>query len=419
VRQVANLRTIALIWLAWALIMISYQAYVPARLQPQRPDYALTWTPNLTKTNQGGEPYYAEPFLNSHVAWDSGFYLSIAIAGYDDPQMWAIPPTFSWNNPQSQLKGDRPDWITISHAFYPFYPLMMRVLMFPLGLLGLNVVATATLSGVMVSLLGTLGAMLALWDLARDEWGDAVGRRAAFYLLIFPAGMFLAEVYTEGLFLGLSFGAIALARRQRWVWVGLLAMAATGTKAAGVLIVLPLVWYWWQAGEPKKLLRQFSLTAIGKALLVCSPILVYQIWSVCLGKPFQIVQSAYFGRGLLLIRQSYRVWGEAWASMLSSNLQARAYYLVEFAAIGLGCIACFWLWQRNRPLAVYSLITILFALTSGSAQGMHRYVMAAPAIFLLPAQWGENEAFDRAWTLANVLLMGVFAATFSFGFWAG
>jgi hypothetical protein len=68
---------------------------------------------------------------------------------------------------------------------------------------------------------------------------------------------------------------------------------------------------------------------------------------------------------------------------------------------------------------VYSLLAITFSLTSGSAQGMHRYVMAAPVIFLLPAWWGRYEAFDRVWTLLNVLVMGVFAVMFSADFWAG
>jgi hypothetical protein len=75
---------------------------------------------------------------------------------------------------------------------------------------------------------------------------------------------------------------------------------------------------------------------------------------------------------------------------------------------------------RRRPaLSLYSLAVIVFSLTSGSAQGMQRYVLAAPVIFLVLARWGRHEAFDRAWTLASVLLMGVFAIMFSYDFWAG
>ncbi len=50
---------------------------------------------------------------------------------------------------------------------------------------------------------------------------------------------------------------------------------------------------------------------------------------------------------------------------------------------------------------------------------MHRYVIAAPVIFLLLARWGKSEAFDRVWSLASILLMGVFAILFSFNLRAG
>ena len=93
--------------------------------------------------------------------------------------------------------------------------------------------------------------------------------------------------------------------------------------------------------------------------------------------------------------------------------------LLVFAAIAFGLLTSLLLWKRDKALLFYSLATIVFALTSGAAQGMQRYVMAAPAVFLVPAAWGRHEVFDRAWTLSNVLLLGVYAAMFSFDFWAG
>ena len=49
---------------------------------------------------------------------------------------------------------------------------MIRVFSWPLSLWVLNDIATATLAGVVVSLLGTLMAMLALWELARPHLGE-------------------------------------------------------------------------------------------------------------------------------------------------------------------------------------------------------------------------------------------------------
>ena len=419
----ASRRTVIVIWFVWALIMIGYQVYVRARFQPARPDYAISfWTPNETRADsQNNKPYLLEPFLNDHVSWDSEYYLSIALGGYDDPQMRSIPPSFKWSYPQIALKGEAPDeWVSMNHAFLPFYPLVMRVLYYPLQIFGLHLIATATLSGVIASLLGTLLAMLALHDLACDDLGESGGVRAAFYLIIFPAGVFLAQVYTEGLFLGLSFAALALARRQQWICAALLAIGAVWTRAAGGLLLIPMLWYWWKSGGWQHLRNHFTWREVATLLMLFSPILAYVIWNAALGQPFHVIESNFFSRGLLLIDQSWEAWRTAWEAMLDGRYSAeRAYYLIEFAAIAFGVIACLLMWKRDKALLLYGLATIVFALTSGAAQGMHRYVMAAPAVFLVPALWGRREAFDRSWTLGNVLLMGIYAAMFSFDFWAG
>ncbi|MEE8567299.1 MAG: hypothetical protein V3S81_01715, partial [Anaerolineales bacterium] len=179
------------------------------------------------------------------------------------------------------------------------------------------------------------------------------------------------------------------------------------------------VWYWWQDGGMRKLTGQFSWVEVGKLLLIASPVLAYLLWQVILGQPFHIVEDRFFSRGLLALDQSGKAWGNALIAFLRNNPQGRAYYLVEFAAVLFGFAVCGHMLKKAPILAVYSLITIIFSLTSGVAQGMHRYVMAAPVIFMLPARWGQNRIFDRAWTLANVLIMGVFASMFSFDFWAG
>ncbi len=55
--------------------------------------------------------------------------------------------------------------LSLNYAFFPFYPWVMWVFTQPLKLIGLNLIATATLAGVIVSALGALLAMLALYDL--------------------------------------------------------------------------------------------------------------------------------------------------------------------------------------------------------------------------------------------------------------
>ena len=417
-----KLGSVVITWFCWAFIMVGYVAYVQGRFDIKPGDKALSWTESETQpTSQNDKPYLLEKFMNGHVAWDSEYYLSIAVGGYDDPAMRAIAPNFNWDSPQVQLKKDAlKDWVSMNYAFFPFYPMLIRVFMFPLTIFGLNKIATATLAGVFVSMLGALGGSIALYDLARDYDGDDGGLRAAFYLLIFPASMFLAVVYTEGLFLGLTFGALALARRKQWLWAGILAFFATWTRAAGALVLLPMVWYWWQDDGLKKLFSAFSWKEIVKVLLIASPIYAYVIFNAVLGHNFHIVESLFFGRKLLAFKASWDAWKAAVLWMMDpTNKQAFTYYSVEFGALFFAVVACVWMFWRDPALALYGLTSILFSVTSGAAQGAHRYVLAAPALFLFPASVGKHSAFDRTWTLLCILLMGVFLSMFAFNFWAG
>ena len=115
--------------------------------------------------------------------------------------------------------------------FFPVYPNLFRVLAFLLSVFRLNPIATASIAGVLISLLGTLAGLLALWDMARGQLGEEGAWRAAFYLLVFPTSFFLAMVYTEGLFVGLVFGSLVLVRRGHWLWASVLAALAAGTRA--------------------------------------------------------------------------------------------------------------------------------------------------------------------------------------------
>jgi hypothetical protein len=50
---------------------------------------------------------------------------------------------------------------------------------------------------------------------------------------------------------------------------------------------------------------------------------------------------------------------------------------------------------------------------------MHRYILAARPVFLFLSRLGRNEAFDRAWSLFSILLMGLLATMFTFDLWVG
>jgi Gpi18-like mannosyltransferase len=411
-----SLRNIVLIWLGWALVMLSFQHWIGARLDLVRPDHALFWTPaETTAGSQDGKPYLNDSFLNEHVAWDSEFYLSVATLGYDDPAVRGVPADFKWGfRQQPCTPGLDEDCTALSYAFFPVYPWLTRLLAFPLRLIQMTPIARATLAAVSISLLGALGAMLALYSMTRGSLGEEGGVRAAFYLLIFPSGFFLAQVYTEGLFIGLTFGALAFLQARKWGWTALLAVLAAWTRPGGALLLLPMIMVWvndkaWQ-GDWKSVL--------GRGLAAFSPALSYGLWSLTpLAERFFLVEKLYFSRRLLAIDQSLAAWKQALMAFTMDNPQAKFYYALEYAAVLFGFIACILLFKRSPEISIFGLAMIVFAFTSGAAQGMVRYVLAAPPLFWVLADWGRRPAFDRVWSLASILLMGMQAMLFSFDFW--
>lgn len=430
-----NHRLVLGIWIGWVIIMISYQILLPARLTVKTPDYALNWTATETKPgSQRDKLYLNEPFLNRHVSWDSEFYLAIAIGGYENPNIRRINSQVG----QSTGAGYWPlvipasaqaiPGISLSYAFFPFYPLMIRLFAIPLSLFGMNPIATASLAGVMVSMLGTLAAMFALYEFAKDEMDEAAGLRAAFYMLIFPSGFFLAEIYTEGLFVGLAFSSLLLIRRKHLGWAALLAVFATFTRAVGVVIFIPLLIAWIKEGEWMELDLEWKQIfhngipwrSILKGLVVLAPLAAFLLWRISYyGLAFGRVEEEFFGRGILAFGNTYISWSEGFRALFGNTKNASAYYFVEWLGILIGFTACIAGFKKHPDLAIFGFLVVFLSFTSGPAQGMYRYVLAAPPVFLYLSRLGKNQAFDKIWTIISVLLMGMMCIMYMFDMWAG
>src|SRR5258705_1198386 len=169
-------RNLILLWITWVVLLYGFQWLVTTRLQLKQPDEAVSWSKYETlPSSNANKIYLIDPFMNRQVAWDSEYYVGIAVGGYDDPQAGRVQDP---SNGQMVVKN---------YSFFPLYPYIMRVLAFPLRLFGLSIIGTATLAGAIVALLGTLAGMFALWDLMRDLFDEESVWRAVFYMLVFPS----------------------------------------------------------------------------------------------------------------------------------------------------------------------------------------------------------------------------------------
>lgn len=356
--------------------------------------------------------YLIEPFMNNQVAWDSEYYLAIAVGGYDDPATDLVGP------PNNQ--------VTKSYSFLPFYPLLIRLFAFPLSLLGLNSIATATLAGVLVSALGALGGMFALYHLTRDSLGEDGALRSAFYLIIFPTAFFLVQVYTEGVFVGLAFGCLAMLRRKNWLLAAILASCTVLTRAVGIAIFIPMLVNWLRTGdwmdldlEWRQLFHQgVPLRSLGRAVLVFAPLITFLTWKFSYyGLAFDFVEMQFFGSTFMSLGNAFFVWVEAWRSVFMGIPPRAANYILIFFIFILGIIACAKTIKEYPEATWFSLAVIIISVGSGPPSGIHRYILTAPAIFIYLARLGKNPIFDRVWMIFSILWMGALAALFTLDMW--
>jgi hypothetical protein len=202
---------------AWRALWVSrlfvWTAGVAALLVFGLSDRAADFDPaGLTSPFGATGDVLAAPFAR----WDSVWFMAIADGGYGG--------------------GAR-------EAFFPLYPLVVRVAGVPAGsaLIG-GALASTALLGVALVLLHRLVAL---------DYERAVARNAVLVTALFPMSFFFSAVYSESLFLSVSIGAVYAARRERWAWAGALGLLAAATRSAGVLLLVPLAMiYLWDTGRP-------------------------------------------------------------------------------------------------------------------------------------------------------------------------
>ena len=160
-----------------------------------------------------GEPWYA-----SLLRWDANWYARIAADGY-------------------HYSGDPGDAQTV--VFYPLYPLLARLL------------ASLPGSGVreallIVANLAAIGAILLLFRLVRDGFGDRIALITVACISFFPGSLFLSAGYTEPLALLFILGCFVLLQQERYLLAAACAGLALATRSTAIVLMPVLLLEVWR-----------------------------------------------------------------------------------------------------------------------------------------------------------------------------
>jgi len=272
-----------------------------------------------------------------------------------------------------------------SGAFFPLYPLLIRVV-------GVLTGGRWLLAAYLVSNAALVVALVLLYRLTARELGDRAARRAVVYLCAFPTGFFLFAPYSEALFLALSVGVLLAARSGRWWPAAALGLLAALTRSPGVLLAVPLLVEGALQARANRRWRPL-LAGAGAAVATGAGLAAYLgYWQLRLGDwqhPITLQQSGWSKERAWPWET---LWAGAKAAVQTPGAYPGGYFLVDLAVVALVLAAGVWVVLRTRATyGAYVVASVVFPLL---LMWPGRPLLSLPRIYLV--------AFPVVWALARL-----------------
>lgn len=379
--------------------------------------FLIVWLSLATIPPRAGDQLYASPdnlLLDGLVRFDSWWYHNIATHGY--------------------TQGDPTAGVQGNVAFFPLYPLLVRA--------GSVLSGNIFLGGVLVSNTALLLLLGYLYALARREFDADTAARAVLYFAVAPASIFCSAMYTESLFLLLVLATFYHARAGQWGWAALAGALASATRNTGVLMAAVIA----LEGLQQQGLRlrpptwnRAALAAYVRAQLAVvwrsRVALVAAAWVTTGLLSYALFLNASFGDPLAFIHVQ-AAWGRATSPNAITNLAGNTVRDLSLGNLALGRIntqvlldtlatLCFAplvaavVLRMRAAYGVYTALTFLVPLSTGTTGSMWRYVLMLLPCFLVLAAWGRHRSVDRLVLIAFLPLMGYSALLFSHWYFVG
>ena len=315
-------------------------------------------------------------------------------------------------------------------AFFPIWPLILM----PIWWVGSDL-TWVVLVGQLVALGCFAGALLLYRHLLThtEKITSQPFTWLVVLLLLFPTSFYFAALYSESLFLLLVLGVFICAFHKKWWWAGILAGVASGTRVVGIFLVPALVIelvsqsQLWQSRNlsltsllawTRAHVGQLSAISLGVVGLLGYSIFLW--WHFADPLYFFRVQSEFGGgrqESLVLFPQV--VW--RYLKILTTVPLDLRYliYLQEFLA-GVGGLVILLLGFRKVRLSLwfFSLMAVLLPTLTGTFSSMPRYILVAPAIFLIINAWlADHPKLRIVWLIISTLLLLCNTVLFIQGYW--
>ncbi len=296
--------------------------------------------------------------VNLPMRWDAGWYYGIARLGY----RWHPLETGQQNI-----------------AFFPAYPILVRVLARVLG----GDTPTYAVAGLLVSHVAFLWSLVLIYQLARSMLDPTAAAAAVVLTASYPFAVYHGAMYTESLFLLASVGAFLECRRERWARAAGWGLLAGLTRPNGFLLMVPLAVEVWRRHRTRA-----ALPGRWAAAATLAPVAGVAIFSLFIGSltgnPLQwSVQQEAWGRTFEGAAPLVTAADAVSEAGLTQFLASRPYDVLNGAAVVLVVALVIPVWRRLGPaLAVLLLVNLLPPLVMGGTMSMGRLTCTMFPVFL-------------------------------------
>ena len=331
--------------------------------------------------HHGGRCWSAGPiWYHQLLQWDSEWYFKIVTEGY-------------------RYNGD--PTIQQNIVFYPLYPMLAR---------GLTTISGLTPADALLLVSNVAGwfAIVVLFKLVREEFGDQIALTTTALLQLFPASVLLSAGYTEplALLLIVSF-FLVLKQRKHYLSAALLAGLALSVRSTGIVLLPVLLWEMWRSRDRKP----FLVALLPCILLATSGIWLFMIYlwssfgdSVCIFR----WQMAFHQGTTLAARLIAALKFEPFTRMMLNDWnpwgQASWFTLVFIVLIVVGWFRLPATWTLFA-MGVLLLPYLTLSGGPGSFVSMSRFNLVSFPLFVVLADLGLR----ARWLLAGAI--GLFGAS--------
>jgi hypothetical protein len=296
-------------------------------------------------------------------------------------------------------------------AFFALYPLLVR---------GLNLILhNSQLSGILISNLALLVAILLLYQVIQERFGTEVASRAAWLLCVFPFSFFFSAFYSEATFFLLVVASFYFAERDRWGFASAMAMLAGCTRIAGLALFPALVLLYLEKArfDPRRIrpnVAWLTLSLLGPAIYAL--FLYFQF-----GDPLLYVRAnqapTWWGQGL---GPKLAMVGEVIAQLRStSNLLTGSFHIaftLNLLAGGIFYLSLIPVFRRQG--LAYGVLSLLLVL-SGTFQpsSLGRYMIVVFPVFTAWAVLLKDRRLFEGALVLSTLLLALLTIMFSHWYW--